>query len=156
VAKKDEFLAFEKGPSVDVVLQWATYRDASDQTSLSRIWGGIHPPADDIIGRLIGAQIGIDAFNFAVSYFSSDETSENARSIIVYPNPVITKEIYITNTESMDSIYLFDMQGRSIRGLDRHFDESRGFTLLKLPNSIASGIYVLRVNSLSKLIIVGG
>ena len=33
--KKDEFLVFEKGPSVDVTLQWATYRDASDQTSLS-------------------------------------------------------------------------------------------------------------------------
>lgn len=78
VAKKDEFLAFEKGPSVDVTLQWATYRDASDQTSLSRIWGGIHPPADDIIGRLIGAQVGIDAFNFAVLYFSSDDTAANA------------------------------------------------------------------------------
>ena len=45
---------FEEGPSVDVVLQWATYRDASDQCSLSRIWGGIHPPADDIPGRIIG------------------------------------------------------------------------------------------------------
>ena len=38
----NEFLVFEEGPSVDMVLQWATYRDASDQCSLSRIWGGIH------------------------------------------------------------------------------------------------------------------
>jgi hypothetical protein len=53
-AKKNEFLVFEDGPSVDVILQWATYRDASDQCSLSRIWGGIHPPADDIPGRQIG------------------------------------------------------------------------------------------------------
>ena len=45
---------FEDGPSVDLTLQWATYRDAADQCSLSRIWGGIHPPADDIPGRLIG------------------------------------------------------------------------------------------------------
>ena len=65
----NEFLVFEEGPSVDMTLQWATYRDASDQCSLSRIWGGIHPPADDIPGRLIGEQIGIDAFALAEQYF---------------------------------------------------------------------------------------
>jgi hypothetical protein len=65
----NEFLVFEDGPSVDMTLQWATYRDASDQTSLSRIWGGIHPPADDIPGRNIGEQIGLDAFALAVRYF---------------------------------------------------------------------------------------
>ena len=65
----NDFLVFEKGPSVDMTLQWATYRDASDQCSLSRIWGGIHPPADDIPGRLIGEQIGTDAFAVAEAYF---------------------------------------------------------------------------------------
>ena len=35
-AEQNEFLVFEDGPSQDMVLQWATYRDASDQTSLSR------------------------------------------------------------------------------------------------------------------------
>ena len=70
VAPKNEFLVFEEGPSVDVVLQWATYRDASDQCSLSRIWGGIHPPADDIPGRLIGLKIGPEAFKHAEQYFS--------------------------------------------------------------------------------------
>ena len=73
-APRDEFLVFEDGPSEDVVLQWATYRDASDQCSLSRIWGGIHPPADDIPGRLMGETIGIDAFNFAERFFSSSDT----------------------------------------------------------------------------------
>ena len=63
------FLVFERGPSVEMTLQWATYRDAADQCSLSRIWGGIHPPADDIPGRLIGARIGRDAFRLAKSYF---------------------------------------------------------------------------------------
>ncbi|MGB0839816.1 MAG: hypothetical protein ACPGXL_06730, partial [Chitinophagales bacterium] len=58
---KDNFLVFEKGPSVGLTLQWATYRDASDQCSLSRIWGGIHPPVDDIPGRLIGITIGQEA-----------------------------------------------------------------------------------------------
>ena len=38
-APKNEFLVFEEGPSQDITLQWATYRDASDQCSLSRIWG---------------------------------------------------------------------------------------------------------------------
>lgn len=66
------FLFFEKGPSVDVKLQWATYRDASDQTSLSRIWGGIHPPFDDIPGRYIGAACAEDAFQLARDYFYND------------------------------------------------------------------------------------
>ena len=56
----NDFLVFERGPSVDMTLQWATYRDAADQCSLSRIWGGIHPPADDIPGRLIGQRVGRD------------------------------------------------------------------------------------------------
>ena len=69
-AGKNEFLVFEDGPSVDLTLQWATYRDAADQCSLSRIWGGIHPPADDIPGRLIGEQVGSAAFHLAERYFT--------------------------------------------------------------------------------------
>ncbi len=67
--KANEFLVFEQGPSVDMTLEWATYQDASDQCSLSRIWGGIHPPVDDIPGRKIGAQIGIKAFAKAETHF---------------------------------------------------------------------------------------
>ncbi len=70
VAKKDEFLVFERGPSVDVTLQWATYRDASDQTSLSRIWGGIHPPVDDVPGRRLGIVIARDVVELADAYFT--------------------------------------------------------------------------------------
>ncbi len=66
-AMQNEFLVFEEGPSVNCELQWATYRDASDQCSLSRIWGGIHPPADDIPGRKIGEIIGPNAFNFSMA-----------------------------------------------------------------------------------------
>jgi hypothetical protein len=66
--KADDFLVFEDGPSVDMTLQWATYRDASDQCSLSRIWGGIHPPADDIPGREMGEQIGLAAFDLAEQF----------------------------------------------------------------------------------------
>ena len=56
---------FEEGPSQDIVLQWATYRDASDQCSLSRIWGGIHPPCDDLPGRRIGLEVAEHALNLA-------------------------------------------------------------------------------------------
>ena len=74
-APKNEFLVFEEGPSVDVILQWATYQDASDQPSLSRIWGGIHPPVADIPGRLIGRRIGVDAFHLAEQYFAGAAAS---------------------------------------------------------------------------------
>ena len=40
--------------------------------ALSRIWGGIHPPADDIPGRKMGIKIGKDAFAKAVSLFFVD------------------------------------------------------------------------------------
>lgn len=66
---KNKFLKFETGPSVDMTLQWATYRDASDQCSLSRIWGGIHPPIDDIPGRKLGIKVGNKAYDYAKSYF---------------------------------------------------------------------------------------
>jgi hypothetical protein len=65
VAHQDEFLEFENGPSETVVLQFATYQDASDQCSLSRIWGGIHPPADDIPGRYLGMELGPQAWEYA-------------------------------------------------------------------------------------------
>jgi len=70
VAPMNEFLVFEDGPSMDITLQWATYQDASDQCSLSRIWGGIHPPADDLPGRHMGQEIGPEAFTEARRYFN--------------------------------------------------------------------------------------
>lgn len=67
--KKDIFLKVERGPSVEMTLQWATYRDAADQSSLSRIWGGIHPSIDDIPGRQIGKNVGLNAVDAADRYF---------------------------------------------------------------------------------------
>lgn len=68
-ADQDEYLEFETGPSTDVILQWATYYDAADQSGLSRMYGGIHVPADDGPGRIIGSQCGIGAWNLASSYY---------------------------------------------------------------------------------------
>ncbi|NNL48821.1 MAG: vanadium-dependent haloperoxidase, partial [Acidimicrobiia bacterium] len=68
-------LEFEAGPAADVLLQWATYRDAADQAGQSRLYGGIHVPADDLAGRKIGAQCGAAAWTHAQSYFAGTATS---------------------------------------------------------------------------------
>jgi hypothetical protein len=153
LAKKNEFLVFEEGPSVDVKLQWATYRDASDQCSLSRIWGGIHPPMDDIAGRFIGEKVGKNAFDFAIPYFSSNIINPEEREIIAYPNPVTSKTINVTNTELTDTFNLFDIQGRLIPIQSKQYDALNKLTTLKFPESTATGIYVFKINSKSKMMI---
>jgi hypothetical protein len=62
-------LGFEKGPSVPMTLQWATYYDAADQAGISRIWGGIHPPIDNLVGRRAGAQVGKGVWALAKRYW---------------------------------------------------------------------------------------
>ncbi len=62
-------IAFETGPTVPVTLQWATYFDAADQAGQSRLWGGIHLEPDDLIGRTLGHQVGLDAVEKARTYF---------------------------------------------------------------------------------------
>jgi hypothetical protein len=63
-------LRFEYGPVTPLKLQFATYFDASDQASISRLYGGIHPPADDFPGRRIGSEVGPAAFNRAMQFFA--------------------------------------------------------------------------------------
>lgn len=156
IAKKDEFLVFEKGPSVDVILQWATYRDASDQTSLSRIWGGIHPPADDIPGRIIGEKIGINAFNFAIPYFSSEnvDIDDISKEIVIYPNPVISKTVYIKNTTNTDNFSLYDQLGKLIPLKNVDFDSSTSISTIKFMESTIPGLYFLKINNNSKLLFI--
>ncbi len=62
-------LTFEKGPTADIRLEWATYYDAADQAGQSRLWGGIHILADDLIGRQIGAECGKAAWALAQRYY---------------------------------------------------------------------------------------
>jgi FG-GAP-like repeat/ASPIC and UnbV len=64
------YLKFERGPSQPVTLQCATYYDAADQAGLSRIYGGIHIPADDFAGRRLGSRIGKAAWALAKRYFA--------------------------------------------------------------------------------------
>jgi hypothetical protein len=63
-------LDFEYGPTTVMNLQFATYFDASDQASLSRVYGGIHPPSDDFPGRRIGSLVGPAAWTLAARHFA--------------------------------------------------------------------------------------
>lgn len=66
----DTFLEFDEGPSEPTTLQWATYYDAADEAGISRLYGGIHVPADDFPGRVMGSRIGQDAFARALLFFA--------------------------------------------------------------------------------------
>jgi len=68
-------LGFENGPSVPMTLQWATYYDAADEAGISRIWGGIHPPIDNLAGRLVGSQVGKGVWALAQKYFDGSVTN---------------------------------------------------------------------------------
>jgi hypothetical protein len=74
------FLDYEKGPSVPVSLQWATYFDLSDSAGISRLWAGVHPPVDDAPGRRIGRVIGARGFEKASSYFSGKRATSSGSS----------------------------------------------------------------------------
>ena len=135
----NDFLKFEVGPSMDFQLQWATYRDASDQTSLSRIWGGIHPPIDDIPGRIIGEKIGVAAFSFAEQYFSKEELLIESK---VYPNPTndFVNLQYSSNNEEFN-VNIFDLNGRMILSQPLRFNNLNRARIDI--SGFSKGIYVL-------------
>lgn len=150
-APKDEFLVFENGPSMDIILQWATYRDASDQTSLSRIWGGIHPPADDIPGRKIGEQIGIDAFNLAERYFEGKVDFPTFEAeVTVFPNPMTSNTTSLNvaiNASVTDlNVSLFNTQGQLIQTEEHVISENLPFFEMNI-KALSSGLYFLKVES---------
>ena len=93
-AHAGEYLEFEDGPSETVQLQWATYQDAADEAGISRLWGGIHPRADDFPGRIMGADIGQLAWERAQQFYGGDKVlvchippgnPENAHTIEIAP-----------------------------------------------------------------------
>jgi hypothetical protein len=69
VAPRDTFLTFEKGPTREVRLQWASYFDASDEAGQSRLWGSIHIQPDDFAGRRVGHRVGLRAMALASRYY---------------------------------------------------------------------------------------
>jgi hypothetical protein len=75
-AARNAYLNFDTGPTTDLVLQWATYFDAADQAGISRLYGGIHLPADDTPGRVIGSQCGLAAWRLAAKYYTGEIATE--------------------------------------------------------------------------------
>jgi len=146
-AKKNEFLVFEEGPSVDVTLQWATYRDAADQSGLSRIWGGIHPPADDIPGRIIGEKVGIAAYNFGITYFKGKKTKPTVinNEISVYPNPFVNN-VFLSNTEKVQKIQIFDLKGANYSIPVLNYNQDSKVSELNL-SELSTGIYIVKVDN---------
>lgn len=104
-APQNDFLLFENGPSEDVHLQWATYRDAADQCSLSRIWGGIHPPVDDMVGRRIGVELGDRAVEMANMIFDADRPI--VEQVVASQEAIAIADI--GNSVSLNIVYDRDM-----------------------------------------------
>ncbi|NRA92334.1 MAG: T9SS type A sorting domain-containing protein [Psychroserpens sp.] len=136
---QNDFLFFEIGPSENLQLQWATYRDASDQTSLSRIWGGIHPPIDDIKGRIIGNKVGNEAFDLALDYFQgtlSNNDENISESVRLYPNPFKnTLSISNPKREAL-RVELYGLDGKRVF-ISELFDYNINIDL----GSLNSGLY---------------
>lgn len=150
IARKNEFLVFEQGPSTDVVLQWAKYKDASDQCSLSRIWGGIHPPIDDIPGRIMGEQVGIDAFDVASNYFAGTITGTISRGekkeIQVFPNPArVNQGFYVENSfNGLVGIEIIDLKGRLVKREPLQVNPKAAHFFIST-QGLKAGAYVLKV-----------
>ncbi len=139
---QNEFLVFEQGPSESFSLQWATYRDASDQTSLSRIWGGIHPPIDDIKGRIIGDKIGKEAFDFASTYFTTSlniDSENDTQNLIISPNPVIENLFINTTITNLTRIDIYDVLGNKV--FSKEIDTSNAVNL----SHLNTGIYFVKI-----------
>jgi len=150
---QNDFLVFEEGPTQSFTLQWATYRDASEQTSLSRIWGGIHPPIDDIRGRIIGEKIGVDAFNLALEYFngtlSNNEILLTKNEPLLYPIP-FTNEFNIVNKNSQAaSLLIYSLDGKLI--IEKKLNSNN--TTIKT-TTLASGLYFAKILDKNNSILV--
>jgi hypothetical protein len=57
-------------PAAPVTLSWKSFTEAADQAGLSRLYGGIHFEDGDLEARIAGAEVGEQAMDKAVTYFS--------------------------------------------------------------------------------------
>ena len=141
---QNDFLVFEQGPTESFSLQWATYRDASDQTSLSRIWGGIHPPIDDIRGRIIGDKIGKEAFNSASTFFSTSlnvQNETNSLDIKITPNPIVENLFINTTMSNLSRIDIYNVLGVKVFSEEINTNNAINISNLK------TGVYFVKINS---------
>jgi hypothetical protein len=64
-------------PKSAVTLRWRTFHDAADQAGLSRRYGGIHFRAADLVGRITGNMVAVNAWAKALTYFGSRAVQEH-------------------------------------------------------------------------------
>lgn len=156
LAKKNEFLEFETGPSEDVILQWATYLDAAAESSLSRILGGIHPTIDDIPGRNLGIKTGEQSFLLAENYFTGNVTPDGSHSIRDpegwvlhqnYPNPFnpTTTILYELPSPAHVDLMVYDITGRLVSTIVQETKAAGPHQLTLNADAFASGVYLYRL-----------
>lgn len=121
-----DYLSFEDGPTETVTLQWATYFDAADEAGISRLYGGIHVPADDFAGRIMGAEIGTLALELATDLFVRDDLSW---CNVVFPDDV--------NNDGIVSEA--DVQ-QLIAEVNRRF-AANDIGIVEMPTSVPDGFY---------------
>ena len=143
--KQNDFLVFEQGPTQDLTLQWATYRDASDQTSLSRIWGGIHPPIDDIRGRKIGEKIGIESYNIALKYFNGEPINTNdINEWSLFPIPFDNEITLQQENADTFQVDIFTSTGKLV--YNKNIEQQTNTITLNLLN-LNKGVYFTKITS---------
>ena len=153
IARQNEFLVFEEGPSQDIKLQWASYRDASDQCSLSRIWGGIHPYIDDMPGRFIGSVVGVESFNYGAAYFESSLSTIDLElpKLKLVSNPIYSDQsIEIINTNGNETFKLYNINGQEIK-INTLYNQYRTSILHQ---DLNPGIYILKSKNINWKILV--
>jgi len=60
-------------PAQDVTLYWETFTDAANEAGISRRYGGIHFETGDLVGRVTGRLVAIQAWKKAKSYIYGTE-----------------------------------------------------------------------------------
>lgn len=64
------------GPTHDVVLTWATFTDAADESGMSRRYAGLHFEDADLEGRALGRRVAVLSWNTAQTYVTGNKTEE--------------------------------------------------------------------------------
>jgi hypothetical protein len=138
-ADQNEYLVFEDGPSIGFELRWATYEDAANQSGLSRIWGGIHPPFDDIPGREMGIILGEQVFDHAEQFMNADmpkvvslvvsdiliNDSDNGSDFMI----TITYDRNMNQSEVPQLLFPFDQPSASLMLMNSGWENAQTYVL---------------------------
>ena len=62
------------GPVDGLVLSWATFTEAADESRMSRRYAGLHFEDADLEGRFLGRRVAALACNKDLAYMSGNET----------------------------------------------------------------------------------